>query len=69
MPRDRDFDAIRSWQRILRDTVIVGIGAFMLVYETVAARVPDPYVIGAGLVALGVPPALRYDESRKNGGP
>lgn len=65
--REPDFEAIRAWQRIARDTLIVGIGAFMLLYETVGARIPDPYLIGAGLVALGVPPALRFDERRRNG--
>lgn len=67
MPREPDYEAIRSWQRILRDLVIVVVGAFMLVYETVAAEVPNPYIIGAGLVTLGVPPALRYDERRRTG--
>lgn len=67
MPREPDFEALRAWQRIFRDAVIVIVGGFMLVYETVAASVPNPYVIGAGLVALGVPPALRYDEKRRNG--
>lgn len=69
MPREPDLEAIRAWQRILRDLVIVVVGAFMLVYETVGAKEPNPYVIGAGLVALGVPPALRYDERRRNGEP
>lgn len=67
MPREPDFEAIRSWQRIARDALIVVVGGFILIYETVAAAVPNPYLIGAGLVAIGVPPALRYDERRRNG--
>lgn len=65
--REPDFEAIRAWQRIARDTLIVVVGGFMLVYETIAVAVPNPYIIGAGLVAIGVPPALRYDEWRRNG--
>lgn len=65
MPREPDFDTLRAWQRIVRDTVIVICGAFILIYETIGTLVPDPYLIGAGLVALGVPPALRYDERRR----
>ncbi len=50
-----------AWMRIIRDTVIVLIGSFMLVFETVFAANPNAYIIGAGLVALGLPPALRLD--------
>ncbi len=50
-----------AWMRIVRDTVIVVVGTFMLVYETVFIQNPNAYVIGAGLVALGLPPALRLD--------
>ncbi len=65
--RDNSLATIRAWQRIFRDLVIVGVGGFMLIYETVAAPVPNAYLIGAGLVMLGVPPALRFDERRRNG--
>lgn len=50
-----------AWMRIVRDTVIVVVGTFMLVFETVFVPSPNAYVIGAGLVALGLPPALRLD--------
>jgi hypothetical protein len=50
-----------SWLRILRDTLIVVVGTFMLVFETVFVPAPNAYVIAAGLVALGLPPALRLD--------
>lgn len=49
------------WVRIFRDALIVVVGTFMLVYETVFARTPNAYVIAAGLAALGLPPALRLD--------
>lgn len=34
----------------------------MLVWQTVFAVTPNALIIGAGLVALGLPPALRIDE-------
>lgn len=54
----------------MRDFTIVGIGAFLLIHEEVSRGVPNPYLIAAGLLALGLPPALRVDEwrgGRKNG--
>lgn len=62
-----DPDALKAWQSIFRDVVITLVAAFMLVYETVVAPAPNPYLIGAGLTLLGIPPALRIDRSRKNG--
>lgn len=55
---------VQAWQRILRDLVIVFVGAFILVHETLTKDVPNPYLIGAGLAALGIVPALRLDEKR-----
>jgi hypothetical protein len=49
------------WVRIFRDGLIVVVGTFMLVFETVFAKTPNAYVIAAGLAALGLPPALRLD--------
>jgi hypothetical protein len=56
-----------QWQRIFRDVVAAGVGAFMLIWQTVFAMTPDPLIIGAGLVALGLPSALRLDERVRNG--
>lgn len=53
----------KAWTRILRDVAIVIVGAFMLVHETLN-ETPNAYIIGAGLVALGLPPALRLDARR-----
>lgn len=61
-----DLETLRAWQRIFRDFVIVLIGGFILVFETVVAKVPNPYLIGAGLAALGLPPALRLDRSKED---
>jgi len=54
-------DTWDAWVRIARDSLIVLVGTFMLVYETVFAAEPNAYLIGAGLAALGLPPALRMD--------
>lgn len=65
MPREHrplDPETVRSWVRIGRDTLIVVLGGFMLVWQTVFAADPNPLLVGAGLVLLGLPPALRLDE-------
>jgi hypothetical protein len=62
-------EEFRQWQAVFRDVLIVLIGAFMLLFETVRAPEPNPYVIGAGLIALGVPPALRTDERLRRSRP
>lgn len=53
---------IARWSRVLRDFAIVLVGIFILVHETLTVREPNPLLIGAGLVLLGVPPSLRADE-------
>ncbi len=55
-------ESAREWLWVFRDIVSVTVGAFMLIWQTVLASHPDPLIIGAGLVALGLPPALRIDE-------
>jgi len=67
MPRDRlDPKEVSAWERIIRDAVVVVVGAFMLLYETVFVTTPNALIIGAGLLALGLPPALRVDEIIRN---
>lgn len=62
-PNRLDPDDFRAWVRIFRDLAIVILGTFMLVFETAFADSPNPLIVGAGLVALGLPPALRLDEA------
>lgn len=62
-------EAFRSWQRVVRDLVLSLVGTFMLIFETVAVRSPNAYVLAAGLTALGLPSAIRFDEWRQNGSP
>jgi hypothetical protein len=57
-------EQLRTWQNIFRDVTITVLAAFMLVYETVFTQNPNPYLIGAGLTLLGIPPALRLDHRR-----
>jgi hypothetical protein len=52
---------VRDWIKIGRDIVIVGVGAFMLIFETTRVATPNDLIVGAGLVLLGVPPILRLD--------
>ncbi len=59
------YERWRAWQRILRDVVIVACGAAMLLHETFWSHNPNIYLIGGGLAALGIPPALRLDEQRR----
>lgn len=65
-----DPEIASAWGRILRDVAIVIVGVFILLHETLQSGAPDPALIGAGLVLLGVPPALRADEwlNRRRGG-
>ena len=58
---------LRLW-KLVRDVLICVLGIFMLVHETLSPS-PREVIVGAALVLLGVPVALRLDEQRrKNGG-
>lgn len=64
-----DPDAVASWQRIGRDTVITLLGAFMLIWQTAFALTPSPLIVGAGLTLLVGPSALRLDQiTQRRGG-
>lgn len=54
-------DEYRTWIGITRDVVVVGLGTFMLIFETAFARSPNPYIIGAALTTFGLPSAIRLD--------
>lgn len=56
-------DELRGWVRILRDATLVGLGAFMLIHETLTDE-PNPIIIGAALAMFGLPAALRLDSRR-----
>lgn len=61
-------DEYRAWIGVVRDAFIVAVGTFMLVYETAFVSNPNPYLIGGGLTALGLPAAIRLDLRKKNVG-
>ena len=52
----------RAWQRILRDAGNTLIGWFLLVWQTVWASEPNYLIVGAGVVLVGLAPALRADQ-------
>lgn len=67
VPRDEKEDAQDSkslWQRSLRDVVIVGTGAFILVNEGLN-DMERPMLIAAAIACFGLPFAIRADERRK----
>lgn len=66
MPRDPDFDSIRAWQGIFRNSIAVLVGAFMLVYDTAFATTPNQWVIGGGIAAIGFPVAAKFDIRRRD---
>lgn len=55
-------ETAREWQRIFRDIGTSMVGWFILIWQTVIAHEPHPLLVGAGLILLGVAPALRLDE-------
>lgn len=57
-----DPSAARAWLRILRDFSTIAVGTFILLWQTVFVTFPNPLLIGAGLLALGLPPALRLED-------
>lgn len=54
---------IKTDERIqnFRDLMIVLVGTFMLIYDTVFASTPSPLIIGGGLTCFGLPIAFRLD--------
>lgn len=70
VPRDKEIDAQDEngqkslWQRSLRDVVIVGTGAFILINEGLN-DLERPTLIAAAIACFGLPFAIRADERRK----
>ena len=50
--------------KILRDVILVALGCFLLVYETVFAAEPRELIVGAAFGLLGIPPLARLEERR-----
>lgn len=62
-------EALRKWLPVIRDTLIVVIASFMLLYGTTYVKEPGrlTLIIGGGLTLLGVPAGLRVRELARNG--
>ncbi len=54
-------EVVGQWQRIINGLISESVGAFMLIWQTVFASQPSALLVGAGLLAIGVPPALGID--------
>jgi hypothetical protein len=50
---------MRPYTRIIRDLALVGLAIFIFIHETTKPPPPDPALIAAGLVMLGLPSAIR----------
>jgi len=46
------------WLSVARSLALIVVGIFLLVYETAIDDDPNHYIVGAGLIALGVTPAV-----------
>jgi uncharacterized membrane protein HdeD (DUF308 family) len=57
---------LRPWLRVLKDILLVILGTFMLMHETLATIAPSPVVVGAALVTLGLPKGLNVKKSHKS---
>lgn len=65
MSRDRrrlNREDAAAWQRIGRDIGNSLVGWGMLIWQTVYAVEPNYLLVGAGLLLVGLAPALRVDE-------
>lgn len=63
-------ETLRKWIPVIRDSLIVLIAAFMLLYGTTYVKEPGrlTLIIGGGLTLLGVPAGLRVrDWVQRNG--
>lgn len=49
--------------KVARDVVVIALGSILLLHEMVFAPA-DPLLVGAALLLLGVPAALRLDDKR-----
>ncbi len=54
-------EVVSQWQKTLGGIVSISVGGFMLIWETVYADTASPLLVGAGLLALGVPVTLPID--------
>jgi hypothetical protein len=58
--------AVAEWQKVVRDSVILVLATFIIVFEVAFKSSPNAYALGTALTLLGVPPALRLDSARRS---
>lgn len=58
--RRPETEAQAKW-RLIRDILLTGVGMFMLVWQTLSSS-PQPVILGAALVLLGLPATLRLED-------
>jgi len=51
--------------KILRDAILVALGCFLLIHETVLASEPRELIVAAAFGLLGIPPLARLEERRR----
>ena len=49
--------------KILRDVILVALGCFLLLHETLSDE-PRELIVGAAFGLLGIPPLARLEERR-----
>lgn len=57
---------LKVWS-LVRDVVLVSVGVFMLVHETLDTE-PSETLLVAALLLLGLPVGIRLDELRRRNG-
>jgi len=51
--------------KIARDVILVVLGCFMLIHETIIAAAPRDLIVGAAFGLLGIPALARLEERRQ----
>jgi len=51
--------------KILRDVILVALGCFMLIHETLIAPEPRQLIVGVAFGLLGVPVLARLERRRE----
>lgn len=47
--------------KLIRDILLTAVGVFMLIWQTLSSS-PQPIILGAALVLLGLPATLRLED-------
>lgn len=61
MPRELSPESVQVWIRIGLSTILFFVGVGLLIWEAAFVPTPNALIVGAGLLAVGLPPAFRID--------